>query len=107
MFRMIWKNLKNQYTKQTLLALLMLVNIAVTALVICFAYGIYYDFAIKADSGMAEYNSKRFTIAADLEDLTAREELDQFAEIMGVSHSYTGSATAPKLVNLVRTLPMS
>ncbi len=105
MFRMIRKNLKNQYTKQTLLALLMLVNIAVTALVICFAYGIYYDFAEKADRGMAEYNSKRFTIAADLEDLTAREELDQFVEIMGVSHSYTGSATAPKLVDLVRTLP--
>ncbi len=105
MLRMIRKNLKNQYTKQTLLALLMLVNIAVTALVICFAYGIYYDFAVKADNGMAEFRSTGFGIVADVGDVTEREEFGYDDEMFGTEHAYTGSITAPQLINFVRTLP--
>lgn len=105
MLRMIRKNLKNQYTKQTLLALLMLVNIAVTALVICFAYGIYYDFAIKADHGMAEFRSTGFSIAADLGDVTEHEEFSDYDSMMGKTHAYTGTLTASKLINFVKTLP--
>lgn len=105
MFRMIRKNLKNQYTKQTLLALLMLVNIAVTALVICFAYGIYYDFAIKADSGMAEYNSKWLSICAPIGDVSHTLELDQ-KDGWDTTEYYTDeNVTAPQLVDFIRTMP--
>jgi|GEM_PF-1235345 len=44
MLKYIFKNLKSQFTKQGVISLLLVVNIVVSALVICFSYGLYQNY---------------------------------------------------------------
>ncbi len=46
MLKYIFKNLKSQFTKQGVISLLLVVNIIVSALVICFSYGLYQHYNI-------------------------------------------------------------
>ena len=51
MIRYVFKNLKNQFTKQRLLSLLVVLNIVVTCLVICFSYGLYQHYNVVTEKG--------------------------------------------------------
>ncbi len=47
MLKYIFKNLKSQFTKQGVISLLLVVNIVVSALVICFSYGLYINYNLE------------------------------------------------------------
>ena len=51
MFKYLVKNLKSLLTKQGVISLLLVVNIVVSALVICFSYGLYQHYNIVIDEG--------------------------------------------------------
>ncbi len=51
MLKYIFKNLKSQFTKQGVISLLLVINIIVSALVICFSYGLYQHYNIVIDKG--------------------------------------------------------
>ena len=51
MLKYISKNLKSQFTKQGVISLLLVINIIVSALVICFSYGLYQHYNIVIDKG--------------------------------------------------------
>ncbi len=53
MFSIMHKDLKNMFTGQRLLSLLLVLNIIVSCLVICFSYGVYYNYNKLVDSGEA------------------------------------------------------
>ncbi|MBP1572917.1 MAG: hypothetical protein J6A55_03840 [Oscillospiraceae bacterium] len=54
MFKYLFKNLKSLLTKQGVISLLLVVNIVVSALVICFSYGLYQNYNIYINEGEAE-----------------------------------------------------
>lgn len=50
----VFKNLKAQFTKQRLLSLLLVLNIVVSCLVICFSYGLYQNYNMVLQEGEEE-----------------------------------------------------
>ena len=54
MFAYIFKNLKSLFTKQRLLAFLLVINIVVSCLVICFSYGLYQNYNVIVQKGEEE-----------------------------------------------------
>ena len=66
MFRMVYKNLTGQFKKQRMLSLLLVLNIIVTCLVICFSYGLYQHYNMVSEKG--EYQgAKELNILIDKE----------------------------------------
>ena len=54
MFKMVCKNLTGQFKKQRMLTLLLIMNIVVSCLVICFSYGLYRNFHNTLSQGEEE-----------------------------------------------------
>ena len=54
MLKYLFKNLKSLLTKQGVISLLLVVNIVVSALVICFSYGLYQNYNIYINEGEAD-----------------------------------------------------
>ena len=54
MFKITAKNLINQFRKQKLLSLLLVLNIVVSCLVICFSYGLYHNYRAVIAKGEKE-----------------------------------------------------
>ena len=55
MFKYLVKNLKSLLTKQGVISLLLVVNIVVSALVICFSYGLYQNYNIIINESESEH----------------------------------------------------
>ena len=86
MIRYVFKNLKNQFTKQRLLSLLVVLNIIVSGLVICFSYGLYQNYNVIVNEGEnKEY--KEFPIKFDEEYAGPFEDYDTYRDVTDISPS--------------------
>ncbi len=54
MFKYLVKNLKSLLTKQGVISLLLVINIVVSAFVICFSYGLYQNYDVTIEKGEQE-----------------------------------------------------
>ena len=85
MIRYVFKNLKNQFTKQRLLSLLLVLNIIVSGLVICFSYGLYQNYNVIVNEGEDEYKELRLWFDNDY--AVPFEDYDSYYDVTDISPS--------------------
>ncbi len=95
MFSIMRKDLKNMFEKQRLLSLLLVLNIVVSCLVICFSYGLYQNYHQTVATSKAEEEITSLSVFVDNDD---RRYIDEY-------QVHTASDTTPQMVvNMVRGL---
>ena len=97
MIRYVFKNLKNQFTKQRLLSLLLVLNIVVSCLVICFSYGLYHNYRAIISKGEEE-KVKSICALVDSNDFYTLDDAETFE---------VGSLLPDQLVELMYSLSSS
>ena len=80
MLRYIFKNLKSLLTKQGVISLLLVVNIVVSALVICFSYGLYQNYNVMIEENLGE-SADTLSILVDTDKVYFSENGIPYTEV--------------------------
>ena len=80
MLKYIFKNLKSQFTKQGVISLLLVINIIVSALVICFSYGLYQNYNVMIEENLGE-SADTLSILVDTDKVYFSENGIPYTEV--------------------------
>ena len=117
MFKMVFKNLTGQFKKQRMLSALLVLNIIVSCLVICFSYGLYQNYNVVIKEGESEelkelyvYTDKEHNVPpSDKTDVRSAADISpsMFMDMMKSWSDDTKSNIEDVTVEFIVETPMS
>ncbi len=97
MLKIVYKNLVGQFKKQRLLSLLLVLNIVVSCLVICFSYGLYQNYNVFISKGEEEQINTL--------DILINDENTHI--LNGIGLPTASDITPEKIIELLHSMPAS
>ena len=97
MLKIVYKNLVGQFKKQRLLSLLLVLNIVVSCLVICFSYGLYQNYNVIISKGEEEQINTLDILISD----------ENTHILQGIGFPTASGITPEKIIELLHSMPAS